>query len=228
MIIGSGMMASAFAGAFAQRNGVVVYAAGVSNSQCRDVREYERERVRLAGTLATHEGARSFVYFSTCSVEDPESQQSDYVRHKLAMERLVAAHPGHLVLRLPQVAGRTPNPHTLLNYLHARIIRGERFVVWANAYRNIIDSSDVARIGGAMVDHGVRARTMNVANVTSHPLPEIVRTIEKVTGTTATFDLVPRGSQYAIDVAEMESLLPGVAAGFDKGYLERVIAKYYG
>lgn len=63
------------------------------------------------------------------------------------MEALVTHHPRHLILRLPQVAGRTPNPHTLLNYLYARISRGESFRLWRNARCNIIDVDDVAAIG---------------------------------------------------------------------------------
>jgi len=138
MIIGSGLIAHAFRTAYAQREDVCLYAAGVSNSACRDPHEFARERERLTAALNKSQAIDCFVYFGTCSVADPEVQDTDYVRHKLAMEELVAAHPRHLILRLPQVAGTTPNPHTLLNYLYAHIARSEAFQLWLDARRNII------------------------------------------------------------------------------------------
>ena len=43
MLIGSGMLARAFSGAFLQREDVCIYAAGVSNSSCTDAHEFARE-----------------------------------------------------------------------------------------------------------------------------------------------------------------------------------------
>ena len=144
MIIGSGLLAHAFSSAFLQREDVCIYAAGVSNSSCTDAHEFARERQRLEDALRQAMHVDTFVYFGTCSVADPDSQNTPYVQHKLAMERLVQAHPQGLILRLPQVAGKTSNPHTLLNYLYARISRSEKFDLWSRAKRNIIDVAEVA------------------------------------------------------------------------------------
>jgi nucleoside-diphosphate-sugar epimerase len=229
MIIGSGLLAKTFASIFGQSKDVCIYAAGVSNSRCDDAQEFERERMRLVTALHQSAKTDAFVYFGTCSVFDPEACKTSYVRHKLAMEQLVMAHPHYLILRLPQVAGETPNPHTLLNYLYARISRSEAFCVWHNAWRNIIDVDDVAAITMQLVaDPAKRGVTLNVANPSSSSMPEIVTAMEKVVGKGAIYEVVERGSGYPIDTQPILPVLDAAGVKFGDDYLERVIGKYYG
>lgn len=229
MLIGSGLLAQAFASTFSKREDVCIYAAGVSNSSCTDTHEFERERKRLADALHRAKHVDAFVYFGTCSVADPEAQNSPYVQHKLAMEQLVSAHPRHLILRLPQVAGRTPNPHTLLNYLYARISRSESFKLWSKAKRNIIDVDDVAAIALQLIANNTgRKVTINIANPTSYPMMDIVGAMEKAVGKRAVYDVFERGSGYPIDIRSILPVLDAAGVEFGNSYLERVICKYYG
>src|SRR3546814_13994321 len=121
------------------------------------------------------------------------------------MEALVAHHSGHIIVRLPQVAGRTPNLYTLLNFLHRHICRGERFTLYKNASRNIIDVDDVVTIVKALVlSKSVRGITLNVANPTSSPVSHLVATMEKVAGKPALVDVVNKGEYYEIDISRAE------------------------
>ncbi|OGS93135.1 MAG: NAD-dependent dehydratase [Gallionellales bacterium RBG_16_56_9] len=229
MLIGSGLLAQAFAPAFSHREDVCIYAAGVSNSSCADAHEFARERQRLAEALQQARHVDAFVYFGTCSVADPEARNTPYVRHKLAMEQLVSAHPRHLILRLPQVAGKTPNPHTLLNFLYARISRSEAFQLWGKAKRNIIDVDDVAAIARQLIaDNSARNITLNIANPASYPMTDIVSAMERVVGKRAIYDVVERGSEYPIDTGAILPALDKAAVKFGDDYLEQVIGKYYG
>lgn len=228
MIIGTGLLATAMAPVFSHREDAVIYAAGVSNSRCIDPKEYARDASRLEQAIYEHAGANHFVYFSTCSISDLESINTPYVQHKLAMEALVCRLPGHLIVRLPQVAGKTPNPHTLLNFLYARIARGEGFSIWTKARRNIIDCADVARIVRALVEDGWRGRTVNVASDTDYSLIEIVRTFELILGKTATVEFLEQGGAYAIDTSLMAPYANAEDIRFDEEYLARVLRKYYG
>lgn len=229
MIIGSGLLAQAFTPVFSQREDVCIYAAGVSNSGCADKREFARERQRLVDALQQVTHVDVFVYFGTCSVADPEAQNTPYVQHKLAMEQLVSAHPRHLILRLPQVAGKTPNPHTLLNFLYARIARSEAFSLWKNARRNIIDVDDMVAITSQLIaDKAARNITRNIANPVSYPMADIVSAMEHAVGKRAIYDVVERGSEYLIDNCAILSVLDKAAVKFGDGYLERIINKYYG
>ena len=139
MIIGSGLLANAFLKSPLNIENVTIYAAGVSNSNCSDESEFKREHLRLVEALKKSPKNNVFIYFGTCSVYDPLVFKTPYVIHKLEMEKIVHSHHSYHIFRLPQVAGETSNPHTLLNFLHARISRSEKFNLWENAERNIID-----------------------------------------------------------------------------------------
>ena len=228
MIVGSGLIATTFARHAADDESVCFYAAGVSNSSCGDAREFERDRLRLERHLADVAADILFVYFSTCSVEDPWSKSSAYVRHKLALEDLVRQRGNYLVFRLPQVAGRTPNPHTILNYLHARITRSERFDLWRQAARNIVDVHDVARIAMDLIENeGARNETINIASPLNSSLPDIVAALESTTGHRAIYDVVDKGGEYAIDTSRIAASIHRCGIVFDDAYLARTIAKFY-
>lgn len=228
MIIGSGLLANAFPRVFLRRENVCIYAAGVSNSSCTDAREFARERQRLEDALQQTKYVDVFVYFSTCSVADPDARNTPYVQHKLAMEHMIHAHPQNLILRLPQVAGETPNPHTLLNFLYARISRSESFNLWSKAKRNIIDVADVISIAQQLIaNNSARNTTLNIANAVSYPMADIVGAMECVVGKRAVYDVVGRGSEYPIDTRAIYSLLEDAGVKFGNDYLEKVIEKYY-
>jgi nucleoside-diphosphate-sugar epimerase len=228
MLIGSGLIAHAFVPEFSHRDDVCIYAAGVSNSSCTDAHEFTRERQRLTKALAQAGHDVTFVYFGTCSVADPEARDTPYVQHKLAMEQLVSAHPRYLILRLPQVAGKTPNPHTLLNYLYARISRSEAFLLWRNAKRNIIDVDDVAAIARQLfADTSMQNITLNIANPTSYSMIDIVHAMESIVGKKAIYEIMERGCEYPIDIGIIRPILNKITVRFDDNYLERVLGKYY-
>lgn len=228
MIIGSGLLATAMIPAFGHREDSVVYAAGVSNSHCDDPKEFSREEARLANALDKYGSADSFIYFSTCSAYDLESVNTPYVLHKMDMENMVRNHKGFLIVRLPQVAGITPNPHTLLNFLYGRLIRSERFTIWDKARRNIIDCSDAAIIVEALIKDDWRCQTVNVANDLDYSILEITRVFESVLNKVALYDLVDRGGAYSIDTSLTTSYARAAGIRFDETYLERILRKYYG
>lgn len=229
MIVGSGLIARAFAAHQDAFSGACVYAAGVSNSSCTDPREFERERQRLLAAMGAFSADTLFLYFSTCSIVDPATQGSAYALHKLAMERLVAERKRHLIFRLPQLAGATPNPHTLLNYLYARIVRSERFAIWSGASRNILDVEDVARIAADLVTaERACGEIINIANTGNTSIFDIVKAMEAVLGRPAIFDIIDRGSGYAIATERIQASLLRCGISFSGDYLCLTIRKYYG
>lgn len=229
MIIGSGLLAQAFSPEYLHREDVCIYAAGVSNSGCADDHEFARERQRLMVALKQTMCVDAFVYFGTCSVDDPEARKTPYVQHKLAMEQLVSEHPRSLILRLPNIAGRTPNPHTVLNYLYARISRSESFKLWSNAKRNIVDVDDAVAIAQLVIAHSLaRNVTINIANAFNYPITDIVSTMERVVGKPAIYDVVERGAEYLIDIRVISPMLERAGVIFSNDYLEKVIDRYYG
>ena len=229
MIVGSGLLAKAFLHIYDNTDDVCIYAAGVSNSGCDDVAEFEREKERLTNALTKLPEKTVFVYFSTCSIYDEELQKTAYVKHKLAMVEMVRGKHNHLIFRLPQVVGVTPNPHTLMNYLYARIIRSESLKIWSKARRNLIDVDDVALISKVFIDDsGSRNITLNVANLCNYSILQIVETLENVLNKKAVIAQQDKGDEYSIDVQDILPAIKQAGVNFDVNYLENITRKYYG
>jgi uncharacterized protein YbjT (DUF2867 family) len=211
VIVGSGMIATELD----DRSGVVFYAAGVSNALCVDEDEYARDRERLRANLH-RQGL--FVYFSTASDLD-----SRYVQHKREMESLVKSRGEYLICRASNIAGKTSNPHTILNYLYARISRSEGFQCWSKARRNIIDVSDLREITHWLIRDGAVNETVNLAAPKDYSVPEIVAAFERLTLKKAYAKMVERGDATRLDVSRIE----GAPVKFGADYLDRVLRKYY-
>ena len=130
MIVGSGLVARAFAQRYAKDDSTVIFASGVSNSNEKDPAAFAREHDMLGGYLA--DGQRRLVYFGSCNVVNAK-EHSVYFQHKREMEALVIGSGRGTVLRLPQVVGRTLNPNTLTNFLRDCILQERQLTLWAGA-----------------------------------------------------------------------------------------------
>lgn len=227
MIVGTGLIASAFFPLAEQLNDVCIYAAGVSNSNCSDQKEFLRDELRLTNTLNQFNKNDIFVYFSTCSIFDPEAVNTFYVQHKLKMELIVQMHPKFLVLRLPQVVGKTSNPYTLLNFLFAHISCSKRFGLWQNAKRNIIDVDDLVLTTLELIKTFDKKMVYNVANPKNYSMKDIVSEMGTILGIEPIYDLVDRGTDYTIDIGESLPAMLNSGVDFSEGYLNRVLTKYY-
>lgn len=226
MIIGNGLLAKAYAPLFADQHDVIVFASGVSNSRETSDEPYARERQMLEQAI---DQDKLLVYFSSCSIQDPELGASAYVQHKLAMEALLAERaPRYAIFRLPQVVGRVDNPHTLTNFLHHTIASGDVFHVWTRARRNLIDVDDVAAIGARLVARGdAENRVTNIACPFSIAILDLVRIFESVMDRRAYFDLIESGGSYDIDVALAMSAAAEAGVVIDDNYINQLIRKYY-
>lgn len=227
LVVGKGLLARAFeARASAGHQDIVVFASGVSNSSEERPEEFDRERRMLAPFLA--EGRR-VVYFGSCgSATGDEGANTPYMRHKRDMECRVLDSGNGIVLRLPQVVGRTSNPHTLTNFLHTRILSGQAFTVWGYAERNLIDIEDVAAIGTYLVESsGPGSHVFSIAAPRSLPMPELVAIFERVLDRTARCTIELRGTPLHIDAPEAFAAARLLAINLEGAYAESIIRKYY-
>lgn len=226
MIIGNGLLAKACIPHLGDDSNVIVFASGVSNSREFDSGAFLRERQMLKEAIGC---GKLLVYFSTCSISDPELQGTPYVMHKKAMEEFVQEARDYAIFRLPQVVGKTTNPNTLTNYLCQQILSGTRFNVWQYARRNLIDVDDVALISDYLIKVAPDKKIiMPIASPLSISIPQLVEILERVLGRKAYFNLIPSGAAYEIDSRAANSVADKVGIRFDETYIERVIRKYYG
>ncbi len=144
MIIGNGLIGNAFLPF--DREDVVFFASGVSNSLETDEKQFLREENLIRETLDEHVG-KLFVYFSTCSIYDSSKNSSSYVNHKLNMEHIIATESeNYLILRVSNAVGKGGNKNTLINFLVDSIREKRMIKVHIEATRNLIDVSDVVKI----------------------------------------------------------------------------------
>ena len=223
MVIGQGLIARSFYPRYGKDGSVLIFASGVSNSREQRCSEFDRERILLTNALSSSNG--KLVYFSSCGVESRDS--SPYMCHKRHMESLVLGSPEGMVFRLPQVVGRTENPNTLTNYLHARIVRGEQFTVWANAERNLIDIDDVVAICTRLIDGPSPQRTVSVVSGRALPIPVILSLFERALGCKADYVIEQKGSGLPTDGTIAAAIAKELGIDFGPDYAERTIRKYY-
>ncbi len=223
MIIGNGFIASAFSEYATPPQptaGVTIFASGVSNSQCIDPQAFKREEKLLKTAIILAPKNNLFVYFSTCSIY--ERTHSLYVAHKLHMETILQNKSAEgdgikpLIIRLPQIVGRSPNPHTLLNFLYNKVQSGEPFEIWKYATRYVIDIKAVVKTVNEIIHQPTiaAARTIGLTTYPTTPL-SIVKTFERVLDKEANYTIVPKGNFYTIPGYHVDT------------YLESALRKYY-
>lgn len=150
MIVGNGDIASVLK----DRDGVIFFASGVSNSSCTNEEEFSRER----SLLYEQDWSKHCVYFSTLS---GYYKQSPYVEHKKKMERMVKdIFESYTIVRLGNITWGK-NPNTLLNYLKAHpgaerrdeiryLIDKEEFLHWMDKIR--VGEKDIMNLTGKMIN----------------------------------------------------------------------------
>lgn len=227
MIVGNGLLARSFHGISEAIANATIFASGVSNSQETHAMEFEREGNLLRAHLLK---VRSiFVYFSTCSIADPDRSQTDYIKHKLAMESLVRKHPRYLIFRLPQVVGKTENPHTLTNFLARKIRLDETFTVWATAQRNLIDVEHVAQIIREIIYRNRDFnQIMDLASPESVSMLTLVNLMESILRRTARYQIADKGGESTPNSELALRIGRYLGIDFSPGYTERILRKYYG
>lgn len=115
MIVGHGSIASMLN----DREGVLFFAAGVSDSSCTDTQEYLREWHLLWNTIRQD---MMVVYFSTISTFQ---KATAYTGHKIAVEVYIRKYiENYTIIRLGNIYGDT-NKHTFQNAIKAKREAGE-------------------------------------------------------------------------------------------------------
>jgi nucleoside-diphosphate-sugar epimerase len=229
MIIGSGFIANSFKPLYDKDGAVTIFASGTSNSMNTNAKNFERECESINEQLNNVNFNSKFIYFSTCSVlNENQSGMTPYIKHKMHMEKVVSMFPKYLVIRLPNVAGISSNPNTLLNFLGSKIKRQEIFDLWLDAYRNIIDIDDVIKLSQQVIESSLFENTsINIANPNNYQITEIVKEMEAIIGKSAIYKDIKKGSKYEIDIQPIRSLITSLKIDFGPNYLASTLLKYY-
>ncbi|OCK50578.1 NAD-dependent epimerase [Chryseobacterium sp. CBo1] len=225
MIIGKGLIASLFTNN--DRENIVFFASGVSNSLETRAEEFLREENLIKNTIAENK-EKTFVYFSTCSIYDSSKTGSDYVLHKLKMEQLIKKLcPKFLILRVSNAVGKGGNPNLLINYIIRAVHNNETINVHTKATRNLIDVDDIKNITFALIDSQKLNRVVNVAYIKNYSIIEILEIIEQFYSKKVDINLLRSGSGYDINIPDIEQYFIENNLNNKENYLKKILEKYY-
>ncbi len=225
MIVGNGLIASLFNEN--DRDDVVFFASGVSNSLENRVEEFQREETLIRETFE-HNPEKIFIYFSTCSIYDSSKTESDYVLHKLKMEQLIKNNcKNYLILRVSNAVGNGGNPNLLMNYLIRSAFADETINVHTKATRNLIDAEDIREITFMLLNQNNLNKIVNVAYLQNYSIIELLEIVERFYNTKLDLNLVKSGSGYDINIPEAEIYFREKNLTNKEMYLTRILERYY-
>lgn len=200
MIIGSGQLAKAFLNSDLNHENLCIFASGVSNSNCTDPKQFERERDLLIGALFENSD-KKLIYFSSCALSAPEYPKNAYYQHKQYMENIVQEQSrDYLIFRIPQLFGKLKHHNTLINFLYKSILEGREFNVYSGAYRYVIEIDDVVTLVKAYIQYDYVKKILNLANPCRYSVLDIVKTFESLLKKKACYKLLDLHDGYQLNL----------------------------
>lgn len=205
MIIGNGQLAQAFSENDSSH--IIIFASGVANSNCTDEIEFDRERQLLLSTLEAH-GEKKFVYFSSCALSSEAYPKNRYYQHKAQMEQLIKDHSNsYYIFRIPQLFGKLKEHNTIINFFYNKIIQGEEFTVYDQAYRYVIEIGDVVHIVHQYLEVSPANITIDLANPYRYSVIEMIRILETLTQRQSRYRVIEKLDSYDLDLTEVSDFV---------------------
>lgn len=196
MILGRGLIATAFKNSVFDSPLYVVFASGVSNSMESDPKAYARELALLDVSIAKN---TTILYFSTTSIFDPTKVDTPYILHKKNIEqRIQERADSYMIIRLPILVGHTLNPHTLINYMVSAIRDQRPIEVHARACRHLLDIDDLIRLLTPYAFDAKIRLVLNIPGSQKIQVPVLVSKIELHLKTLGVFTWKDSGACYDI------------------------------
>ena len=196
MIVGKGLIASAFTRAGFDSSHHIIFAAGVSNSSENHPDPYEREFSMIRSILDEN---TTFVYFSTTSIFDPTKTNTAYIHHKLKVEQYLVDHAdSYLIVRLPIMIGPSPNPNTLVNFLLNALQKGIPVTLHQNACRYLLAIDDLFPLLSPYLETLGGKQIINIPGSPKTSLIELVQLMEDVLQTKGLYTWIDEGACYEI------------------------------
>ena len=119
------------------RTNYIIYAAGISHSKTKSKRNLNKE-LSLFKIFLKNNLSKKVIYISTADVTNNILNKSLYEKNKIQIERLIKKKfKNYIILRLPQIIGKSKNKNTLINSFYLNIKENKDFVLIKNFKRNI-------------------------------------------------------------------------------------------
>lgn len=239
-ILGSGMIARAFAPYKDEFPDTVVFACGVPGATNINQTAKARELMALYSAILRRcaDDGKRLVYFSSGAVYGNGAPMpwneaallvpyTEYGQHKLVCETLIRnANIPYLILRLGNLVGENQNRAQLVPSLIKQIRTGNA-TVHLRATRDLMDVDDMAAIlAGLLRTQSDVQEVINVASGFPVPVGVIAYSLRALMGkSAAVIEMTPDvGDQQWFDITHLKDRLPETA--FDSAYFIHVLEKY--
>lgn len=205
------------------KENIIIFASGVSNSLETKISEFDRE-IQLLRSTVENFPHKKLIYFSTCSIYDLSKMESPYVKHKLRIEEIISKIcPFYTIFRVGNAVGSGGNPNTLINFLENSIKKSQTIFLHNNAKRVLIGVNDIANLVSQNFEN-FENKTVNIVFPHQFQLTEIVSALEKHLQLQAKYDLVDEGSAYNMDFDEItKTYFAGISP---EEYLKKLYCTY--
>lgn len=219
MVIGSGQLASIFKNK--NNDDCVIFASGVSNSNCKDVVQFNREKELLVNILKSNKN-KKIIYFSSCALSVDNYFKNEYYNHKSNMESIIREYSSnYYIFRIPQLFGDLILHRTLINFIYKSIEHSHMFNVYDEAYRYVIEINDVKKLVEAYLQYSDSCITVDLANPFRYKVLDIVKILESLMGKQAKYNLIKKSDGYILDLEDMKSFINKhkIDISFSENYL---------
>lgn len=189
MVIGNGAIAKIFED-FNNKK-FIIFASGVSNSNEKNIKEFEREENLLRETIKNNPD-KIIIYFSSVSVY---TKKTKYTEHKLKLENILKKNKNFLILRIPQLLSASGNKNNLINYFLNKIREGQEIYVEKHSERSILDIEDLKKITIYLINKNDINKCYNFSGFEFLRVIDIVKIIENILNKKANIILTNKNSK---------------------------------
>ena len=207
----------------------IIYAAGISHSKTKSKRNLNKElssfKIFLKNNLS-----KKVIYISTADVTNSISNKSLYVKNKIKIEKLIKKRlKNYIILRLPQIIGKSKNKNTLVNYFYFNIKNNKPLVLIKNFKRNVLDIADILKLIKIIVySKKTKNKVIVLSNKYSVQPIDIVKIFEKKLNKIVNFKFKKIKKQiWPLYYQKNAHYFRKAKITFDRNYLLKTINKYY-
>ena len=205
----------------------LLYCAGVSNSKSINKKEYQKEIRKIKNVISKIKKKTILVYISTTSINDKNHNKDKYVSNKIKIENLIKDKVDkYIIIRLPQIIGKTKNPNVISNFLFNKIKNRKFFNAWVNSKRNLLDIDDVKKIVEKILKQKFKESfTVNIYNSKYTSVISLINILSKI------LNIKPMYKRLEFldknKVTKNKKKQNKIIIYTSKNYLKNILKKYY-
>ena len=207
----------------------IIYAAGISHSKTKSKKNLKRE-LNLFKLFLKNNFSKKIIYISTADVTNNILNKSLYVKNKIQIERLIKKKfKNYIILRLPQIIGKSKNKNTLINYFYFNIKNNKPLVLIKNFKRNVLDIDDILKLLKIIVySKRTKNKVIILSNKYSVQPIDIVKIFEKKMNKIVNYKFKKIKKQiWPLYYHKNAHYFKKAKITFDRNYLLKTINKYY-